>query len=88
VKKVEIKTCYDTHECETCGTSYSEGGQVFIDGALILEREPYAHCYNGTSYSDTDLLFMALKKIGVEVLVDGEQPFVSCHDDEYHGEIK
>ena len=83
--KIEIKTMTDNHDCETCGSSWVEGGVVFVNDKEVLKREPVAYCYGVPSFSESDLLVMALKKIGVEVTVDGE-PFQVCsHDDEYHG---
>lgn len=83
--KIEIETMEDNHDCETCGGSWAYGGVVTVDGKEVLRREPVAYCYGVPSFSEHDLLVMALKKIGVEVTVDGE-PFQVCsHDDEYHG---
>lgn len=83
--KIEIETMTDEHDCETCGCSWSEGGVVYVDGKEVLRREPTAYCYGAPSFSEHDLLVMTLKKIGVEVTVDGEQFQVYSHDDEYHG---
>jgi hypothetical protein len=88
MKRVEIETLTDDHDCETCGSSWAEGGVVYVDGEEILRREPHAYCYGTPSYSESDLLVMALKKLGVNVFVDGEQFFIGSHDDEYHGELK
>lgn len=83
--KIEIITTEDDHYCETCGPSYASGGTVHIDGKLVLERIPSAYCYDSTSFYESDLLVMALKKVGIDVYVDGEKFFISSHDDEYHG---
>lgn len=83
--RIEISTKTDYHNCETCGGSYADGGSVYIDKELILEREPCAYCYGVPSFSESDLLVMALKKAGHSVVVDGNPYFVSSHDDEYHG---
>lgn len=83
--KIEIKTLSDSYDCETCGGSWAEGGVVYVDGLEVLRREPVAYCYGVPSFSEHDLLVMTLKKIGVEVTVDGFQFQVCSHDDEYHG---
>ena len=81
---IEIKTTSDHHDCETCGGGWAEGGSVYIDGELVLEREPLAYCYGAPSFSESDLLVMALKKAGHSVTVD-EHPYeIFSHDDEYH----
>ena len=85
MKTIEIKTMTDSHDCETCGGSWAEGGVVYVDGEEVLRREPVAYCYGVPTFSEHDLLVMALKKIGVEVKVDGKLFEVYSHDDEYHG---
>lgn len=83
--RIEIKTLIDTHDCETCGCSWAEGGQVYIDGKLVFERVPRAYCYDSPTFSEADLLVMALKKEGHEVFVDGFKYDICSHDEEYHG---
>jgi hypothetical protein len=83
--KIDINIMSDIHECETCGSSWSEGGTVYVDDELILERLPSAYCYDSPSFNESDLLVMALKKIGIHVMVDGEPYQICAHDDEYHG---
>jgi len=85
MKTIKIETKTDSHDCETCGGSWADGGSVYIDGELILHREPLAYCYGVPSYSESDLLVMALAKVGIEVLVDGSKYQICSHDDEYHG---
>jgi hypothetical protein len=83
--KIEIKTKSDSHDCDTCGSSWAKGGVVYVDGKEVLRREPSAYCYGGPSFSEHDLLVMTLKKIGIEVIVDGDEFYICSHDDEYHG---
>ena len=84
IKNIEIKTLTDSHDCETCGGSWAEGGIVYVDGREVLRREPTAYCYGVPSFSESDLLVMALKKVGINVFVDGSRYNVFSHDDEYH----
>lgn len=86
MKKIEIKTDEDTFDCEVCGYDYAEGGSVYVDGELVLEREAIAACYGGSDFRSYELLVMALDKLGIEVLVDGDRFHITHHDDEYHGE--
>ncbi len=81
--KIYINTNHDEYDCETCGTDYAEGGKVFIDGELTIEADALAHCYNGSHYSEMDLLVMALHKKGISVYVDGDLYHVRCHHDDY-----
>lgn len=84
--QIEIETMEDYHDCETCGGNWAYGGVVTVDGKEVLRREPIAYCYGVPSFSEHDLLVMALKKINVEVTVDGASFEVCSHDDEYHGD--
>ncbi len=88
MKKIEIVTNEDTHECETCGMDYATAGTVYIDGEEVLDIPAEAYCYDGVSYNENELLILALKKAGVTVLVDGQPAFVSQHTEWYHGEMK
>ncbi|PJT22679.1 hypothetical protein CN884_11925 [Ochrobactrum sp. 30A/1000/2015] len=47
--KISIEWLGDTHDCETCGPSWAEGARVYIDGLLVLDLQPSAHCYDGVS---------------------------------------
>lgn len=85
LKTIKIVEWGDTHECETCGTDYASGGDVYYDNERVLHAPPRAHCYSGASYSSLELLVMALKQIGIRV-VDGDDQVwhVDCLHGEYH----
>jgi hypothetical protein len=68
--KIEILTWEDKHECETCGCSWARGGQVKVDDEIIIFEEPIAHCFNGRDFDSSDLLIMALNKLGHTVSID------------------
>lgn len=80
--KIEITTDFDKHNCETCGTSYADGGTVKIDGELIIDLPAIAHCYGGQSFSQDELLVLALRKLGHTVEVDGSPYFITCSVDD------
>lgn len=70
--KIEIFTTYDTTTCGDDNCCYDEayGGEVFIDGEFFLERTGKASIYGGESYSEMDLLCMALKEKGISVFIN------------------
>ena len=81
MKRIEVITTYDDfHDCETCGSSWAEGGYVLVDGTEVVRVTPVAHCYGGTSVTEEELLVLALEKLGIEVLVDGDKPQITCSD--------
>ena len=62
--EVSFEYMTDSYSCETCGTSYSEGYRIFIDGILVKELKPVAHCYNGTNFDTDDLISAVLEHFG------------------------
>lgn len=61
---IRIEPLSDTYDCETCGTSWASGANVYFDGDLILELEPHANCYDGTDYSDEAVYRAIIEKLG------------------------
>jgi len=74
---ISIKTTSDTYDCDVCGMDWATGGKIYIDGRLVDEVEPIAHCYGGTSASEDELIYLALAHMGIEVEVDGDKPHIS-----------
>lgn len=61
---IRIEWLHDSHECETCGSSYAEGALVYIDGKLAIELQPVAHCFDGANYMDSDVYGRILAHLG------------------------
>ena len=61
---IKIKWLYDTHQCETCGTSYAEGAEVSFDGQPHLVLPAVAHCYGGENYTQDDVYRRIIEKLG------------------------
>jgi len=76
--KIEITTDSDDHKCECCGMTYAEGGKVHVDGKLIVDLPAIAHCCGGQSFSQDELLVIALHELGHTVDVDGYPFHISC----------
>lgn len=64
---IDIEWLSDSCECETCGTSYADGASVTIDGELILDLTPHAHCYDGTDYQPEEVYKLIFKHLGHEL---------------------
>jgi len=62
--KISIEWLGDTHDCETCGPAWAEGARVYIDGLLVLDLQPSAHCYDGVSYQEGDVYRHILEHLG------------------------
>lgn len=80
--KIEINTNDDYYDCETCGGSFASGGTVHIDGELIIDLPAQAHCLGGQSFSQDELLVLALRKLGHTIDCDEEPYFIQCVLDE------
>ena len=65
--KIKIDWLHDSMDCETCGLSYAEGAQVFIDGALVLDLKPAAACFDGAHFAQDDVYNRLLAHLGHEV---------------------
>ncbi|MBZ9943472.1 hypothetical protein LB533_20510 [Mesorhizobium sp. BR1-1-13] len=68
---IKIERLSDTHDCETCGPSWAEGARIYIDGALVLELDPHAHCYDGDNYDDEAIFRRILEHLGHTVAFVG-----------------
>jgi hypothetical protein len=64
VSEISIEWLTDYHNCETCGSSYAEGAVVSIDGQIVLEMRPVAHCFGGTNYYESDVYGRILQHLG------------------------
>lgn len=70
--KVQVNMWDDEHDCETCGFSFATGGEVYIDGELVISRPPRAYCFDCDNTEAEDLIILALKEVGIEVSIDWE----------------
>lgn len=64
--KIKIKWMYDTHECDTCGSSYALGAIITMGNTTIC-MEPVAHCYEGVDYTTDDVYKLILSELGYTV---------------------
>lgn len=69
-KIISIKRIHDEFDCETCGMDWADGAIIKIDDKFEYELTPIAHCYNGQSYSEEEILIDILNKLGYEVKWD------------------
>jgi len=65
--KLVIKWLEDSHDCETCGYSYSYGAKVTLDDVVILDDFEKAHCYGGSDVTPEDILKALCKHLNIEI---------------------
>jgi len=73
-KAIAIEWLSDDHDCETCGSSWAEGAVVKLNGEVILNLSPCAHCYDSTSYSQDQVYRAILDHLGYAVAEHAEVP--------------
>lgn len=52
MKHIILTILHDSMDCETCGYDAEDGFTLEIDGNMVIDKTPLAHCYDGTRYSD------------------------------------
>lgn len=67
---IRIAWLTDWHDCETCGLSYAEGARVSIDGSVVLEFTPVAHCRGGDNRTDSEVYAALFAYLGHTVTED------------------
>lgn len=73
----EIVRLTDHHDCETCGSSYAVGYRIYMDGDLIVDKTPYAHCYSGDDYYNHNPYADILEQMGEHVTEsEGDEAYV------------
>ena len=65
--KIKVIQTVDQRDCETCGSSYAEGGRIYIDEELVYEFNPHASCFNSLNMKYEDLMQKAFELIGYEM---------------------
>lgn len=66
---IEVRKYDDFHDCETCGSSYAEGAEIFIDDVVVENLKPLAACFDGQSYTDDEIWIAVLSKLGHKAFV-------------------
>lgn len=69
MKNIKITHISDSMGCETCGSSYASGYRIEIDGELVVDKTPSAHCYDGVDYSEPHSAFEDLSNVLAERLM-------------------
>ena len=67
IKALHIEWTYDCHSCEVCGSSDAYGYRATLDGELLSEFEPIAHCYDGKSIDSAEAYRAIFKALGYAI---------------------
>lgn len=79
-KHIDLQYSYDTHSCETCGSSYSTGLKVEVDGAVVYEIPASAHCFGGPSFDGDETLAIIGEILGIKITQEGQPIHISYYD--------
>lgn len=66
-QELKILWLSDGYDCDQCGGAYAEGAKVFLNGELILELAPVAHCFGGSSWMESEVYKQVLGKLGFTI---------------------
>ena len=64
MSSILIEVMSDWDYCEQCGGTSEDGGRITINGEVVFEHIPQASCLGNKSYYESDLLSMAIEKLG------------------------
>lgn len=67
MSKINIKELYDSSDCETCGGGWASGFEVTIDGEVFGDYEPWASCFDSSSFDLGAVMIDVLAKLGHEL---------------------
>lgn len=90
MSKIKITWLNDHYNCETCGSSYSEGAHVEIDGVQFGDFEPIAHCFDSKGFERDEILTAVFAHLGHELVMEDQhsEPETFYDHDEYVEERK
>lgn len=67
LNRIDIAWLTDDHDCDTCGSNYAEGAEVFLDGKCILSLKPNAYCFDSDDYPSDEVYIRLLETLGYTV---------------------
>lgn len=68
-RQLEVTLLEDHHDCETCGSAFAQGALVRLNGEVVVDRTPCAHCFGSNSFPLDRVLYETLERLGYEVTV-------------------
>jgi len=69
-KQLHIKWLEDYHDCDTCGGNWATGAEVTLNGEVLLNKVPKAHCFGGEHYTSDEIYLSILDKLEYKVEED------------------
>lgn len=64
---IYIEWLTDIQDCETCGSSWSEGAKVTHNGEVIVDLTPRAGCFGGDNYEPSEVYEAIIKHLGYDI---------------------
>lgn len=65
--QINIIWLSDTYDCDDCGTSWSDGAKVYLNGKKIIDFQPVAHCFGGSHWDRDSIYREILFQLGYKV---------------------
>ena len=82
---VKITWLDDYYDCEQCGGAGASGATVELNGKVILDMSPQAHCFGGISYSENQVFIALIKALGYDY-VEGDSGSIWGDNDDLEEE--
>jgi hypothetical protein len=79
MSNILIEVMSDWNYCEQCRGSSEDGGRITINEEVVFEHIPVASCFGNESYNESDLLRMAIEKLGHSL----EIKYTEINDEDY-----
>lgn len=77
--KYKIVILVDYSDCETCGYNCDSGYVIYKNDEVLIDKTPFAHCYDGTNYEEHNPYKDILESMNVQI---EEVPYQDEEEDE------
>lgn len=67
MRQLKIVRLDDSYDCDQAGCSggWAQGARIEIDGVVVKELTPKAHCLGGDSFEDDAIMQAVIEALGI-----------------------
>jgi hypothetical protein len=65
MRQLEIIRTSEYRDCEQCSGGSAEGARIELDGKVLVDLVPVAHCFSGISYNEAQITQAILHALGI-----------------------
>ena len=67
MKTYKVEYLEDSHECEDCGKSWATGFIITCPNGEVIEKIPYAYCFDSIHYEEEEASLIILEREGIKI---------------------